>query len=137
MRHPLEVTREMNHRDVPRRQTPQDRPGRSVCPNRYLLTIHGWPSAGTITLNVTDGVTATIDEDVTINFDDDSPDVETAIATAAPGLPAYLCSGGPMPENNIKILVPAGCTLTLLAANTLTPDGQPANASLGSCCGPA
>ena len=137
MTHHLETTRSVNHRDVQRRASQQDRPrASSPCPNRAIVRIVGNPSAGTITLRQGSLID---DVDSEIQYDATSFEVEAALE-AANGYDGYgngydiTCTGGPLPHNAIIVQMPSGMNLSTVL-DDLTDPSYDAYSEVIPCCG--
>lgn len=118
MRHPLDAVRPTNNRDVRRRETPQDRPGKESCPNKYILEILGNPNGGTISLKLMGayrGIDLSLSE-FDVDYDATAEEIKTAAETSngydpeadpVEGFPVTV-EGGPLPNNDIVIVLPSG-----------------------------
>lgn len=109
----LDVERPINHRDIERRQTPQDRPNTSPCALSYDLRLLWNPTAATMSIDVKlNAVTETI----SIGLTDDEIDVKTEIDAhsefVANGLHCTTWSAGGFPSSNILVTLPGGALIT-------------------------
>jgi hypothetical protein len=133
----LDVERPINHRDIPRRMTAQDRANTiSGCATSYDLRLLWNPTAATMSIDVKlNGVTETI----SIGLTDDETDVKTAIDAhsefVADGVHCTTSSAGGFPSSNILVTLPSGATITDHAATLTQRSGSPTPEFRVDICG--
>ena len=77
MGHPLDISRKVNHRDIERRVTQQDRPGKSGgCSKRYSLGVYNNPSGGSCTIDVTYNA---VTEAIALPYDSTAAEIKALI----------------------------------------------------------
>lgn len=136
MQRRIDVQRPINHRDIERRQTPQDRASfSSVVPDSsivWTLAIRGNASAGTIDWEVE---LDTASDSGTWNFDDDHLDVKSSLLAFDASV---YTKGGDLRWNVIKIKFSSPNVRLRIVGQTLTREanGIEPKAELASCYEP-
>lgn len=135
MRRANDPVRPPNHRENNRRDTPQNKPNTNPkCDRRYILSIWGNPSSGTFDFILDAG--SMTPATVTLHWNDDAAEIETALNAAVTWTGPITCEGGPLPNNDIVITIPRGKAIAVGDSTDLEQNGGfVPHARLDTCCG--
>lgn len=124
-----------------------DTGGGTPCPNRYVFEHLGNPTGGSSTVELYgtyNGVALAAAMTAVIPWDATDTEIKTLLETANGYDPdadpvtgfAVTVVGGPLPNNDITITLPAGVRLrTITAEDALTPTSILRYSRVRSCCG--
>jgi len=137
----LDVERPINHRDIERRQTPQDRPatGTTGCIRSYELRLLWNPTAATLTISVRYNSST---ETINLTRTSTASDIKTAIDAHTEFVAAEVeCTvegSGELWRGNKVVTLPSGATITAHTATMTRRDFSPPPefyVNLCSCAG--
>lgn len=126
----LDIERPINHRDIERRITPQDRGGKALgCARSYDLRILWQPTSGTCSIDI---LFNAVTETITFQFDDTHADVLAEVNAhsefVAESVTASYLGAGSFPSANMVLVLPSGATITshseTLVDAALSPEAE-------------
>lgn len=114
MGHPLDISRKVNHRDIERRVTQQDRPGKSPggCVQCYSLGMYNYPASGSGVIDVTYNA---VTESIALPHDSTAAEIKALIdAHSEMALEPVECeveAAADWPHGIMLVKMPPGATL--------------------------